>query len=120
MDGSNKLGLIASKMEYMIISHQRRLNITLNSETFKRIGLITDEALFLKEHHIKRKPEDCLSSLKKLIKILSQRKLGQVYIALFENNLYYGNVVLRNLSKTKTVQLQRLQCRAERLIEKYQ
>ena len=48
--------------------------------------------------------------------ILPQRKLDQVYKALFESHLSYGNIVWSALSNTKISQLQRLQTRAKKLI----
>ena len=56
------------------------------------------------------------SSLRKLKNILPQRKLDQVYKALFERHLRYGNIVWSALSNTKLSKLQRLQTRAKRLI----
>ena len=49
--------------------------------------------------------------------ILPQRKLEQVYKALFESHLRYGNIVWSALSSTKLSQLQRLQTRAKELIK---
>ena len=57
-----------------------------------------------------------LSSLRKLKNILPQRKLDQVYKALFESHLRCGNIVWSTLSNTKLSQLQRLQTRAKKLM----
>ena len=57
-----------------------------------------------------------MSSFRKLKNILPQRKLDQVYKALFESHLRYGNVVWSALSNTKLSQLQRRQTRAKKLI----
>ena len=65
---------------------------------------------------IKNKLKGGLSSLRKLKNILPQRKLDQVYKALFESHLRYGNIVWSTLSNTKLSQLQRLQTRAKKLI----
>ena len=55
--------------------------------------------------------------MRKLKEILPQRKLEQVYKALCESHLRFGNIVWSALSNTKLSQLQRLQIRARKLIE---
>ena len=128
----NKLSLNASKSEYMVIGHRRQLNkigndlpdLVLNSEVIKRVdktkhlGINIDESLNWKEQYkaIKNKLKGGLSSLRKLKNILPQRKLDQVYKALFESHLRYGNIFWSTLSNTKLSQLQRLQTRAKKLI----
>ena len=128
----NKLSLNASKSEYMVIGHWRQLNkigndlpdLVLNNEVIKRadktkyLGINIDESLNWKVQYkaIKNKLKGGLSSLRKLKNILPQRKLDQVYKALFESHLRYGNIVWSALSNTKLSQLQRLQTRAKKLI----
>ena len=82
------------------------------------LGINIDESLHWKEQYkaIKNKLKGGLSSLRKLKNILPQRKLDQVYKALFESHLRYGNIVWSTLSNTKLSQLQRLQTRAKKLI----
>ena len=58
-----------------------------------------------------------LSSIRKLKDILPQSKLEQVYRALVESHLRYGNELWGSLSDTKLNHLQRLQDRARTLIE---
>ena len=93
----------------MVIGHRRQLNqighdlpdLVLNHEIIKRVdkakylGINIDESLSWKEQYkaIKNKLKGGLSTLKKLKNILPQRKLDQVYKALFESHLRYGNVV---------------------------
>ena len=57
------------------------------------------------------------SSIRKLKDILPQSKLEQVYRALVESHLRYGNELWGSLSDTKLNHLQRLQDRARTLIE---
>ena len=66
---------------------------------------------------VKNKLKGGISSLRKLKDILPQRKLEQVYKALFESHLRYGDIVWSALSNTKLSKLQRLQIRARKLIE---
>ena len=54
--------------------------------------------------------------MKKAENILPQRKLDQIYKALFESHLRYGNIAKSALSNTKLSQLQRLQTRSKKLI----
>ena len=129
----NKLSLNAGKSEYMVIGHRRQLNkigndlpdLFLNNEVIKRVdktkylGInIDEESLHWKEQYkgIKNMLKWGLSSLRKLRNVLPQRKLDQVYKALFESHLRYGNIVWSTLSNTKLSQLQRLQTRAKKLI----
>ena len=58
-----------------------------------------------------------LSSIRKLATILPQTKLEQVYRALVESHLRYGNELWDSLSDTKQDHLQHLQGRARTLIE---
>ena len=129
---TNKLSLNASKSEYMVIGHRRLLNrvdddlpdLVLNNEVIKRVdktkylGINIDESLNWKEQYktIKNKLKGGLSSLRKLKNILPQKKLDQVYKALFESHLRYDDIVWSSLSNTNMSQLQRLQTRAKKLI----
>ena len=116
----------------MIIGHKRQLNrvdgdlpdIVLNNEVIKRVdktkylGININQSLNRKEQYktIKNKLKGGLSSLRKLKHILLQRKLDQVYKALFESHLRYSDIIWSNLSNTKLSQLQRLKTRAKKLI----
>ena len=122
----------ASKIEYIVLGHKRQLNrigniipdLTFNNEVIKRVnktnyqGIIIDDNLNWKGQYkiIKNKLKGGLSSLAKLKNILLQRKLDQVYRALFENHLRCSNIAWGNPSYTKQSQLQRLQTRANKLI----
>jgi len=116
---TNKLSLNASKSEYMVIGHRRQLNrvdddlpdLVLNNEIIKRVdkakylGINIDESLNWKEQYktIKNKLKGGLSSLRKLKTILPQKKLDQVYKALFESHLRYGDIVLEFSSQHQAV-----------------
>ena len=93
----------------MVIGHRRQLNkvgndlpdLVLDNEVIKRVdktkylGTDIDESLNWREQYktIKNKLKGGLSSRRKLNNILPQRKLDQVYKALFESHLRYGNIV---------------------------
>ena len=66
---------------------------------------------------VKNKLKGGISSLRKLKDILSQRKLEQVFKALFKSHLCYGDIVWYALSNIKLSKLQILQIRARKLIE---
>ena len=66
---------------------------------------------------MKNKLKGGISSLRKLKDILPQRKLEQVYKALFESHFRYGDIVWSALFNTRLSKLQRLQIRARKLIE---
>ena len=99
----NKLSLNASKTEFMVVGHRRGLNrvgnelsnLVLNSEVSKRVekikylGINIDESFNWEEQYktVKNKLKGGISSLRKLKDILPQRKLEQVYKALFETHL---------------------------------
>ena len=92
----------------MVLGHERQLNrigndipdLTLNNEVIKRvnktnyIGIIIDDDFDWKGQYkyIKDKLKGGLTSLAKLTNILPQRKLDQVYRALFESHLRYINI----------------------------
>ena len=132
LDEDQQLSLHTSKSEYVVIGHRRQLyrvgndlpDLVLNNEVIKRagktkyLGINIDESLSWKEQYktIKNKLKGDLSSLRKLKNILPQRKLYQVYKALFENHLRYGNIVWSALSNIKLSQLQQLQTKAKKLI----
>ena len=59
-----------------------------------------------------------LWSLEKLIKIVPQFQLVNIYHALLESHLRHANVVRWSLSNTKFEALQRLQNRAQSIIER--
>ena len=83
------------------------------------MGINIDEGLKWEEQYktVKNKLKGGISSLTKLKDILPQRKLEQVYKALFESHLRYDDIVWNSLSNTKLSKLQRLQIRARKLIE---
>ena len=120
----NKLNLNASKREFMVVGYRRKLNrvgnelsnLALNNAVIKRVEKIQclwiniNESLHWEEQYktVKNKLKGGISSLRKLKDILPQRKLEQVYKALFESHLRYGDIASK---------LQRLQIRARKLIE---
>ena len=129
---SNKLSLNASKSEFLIIGHKRQLNgiekpvqLMIDEDSVRRVhkvkylGLEVDENLTWNEQYkcLKNKIKGGLSSIRKLATILPQTKLEQVYRALVESHLRYGNELWGSLSDTKLDHLQYLQDRARTLIE---
>ena len=118
------------KTEFMVIGHQRRIDefddfppLKLNDseikllEKTKSLGVIIDEGLKWKDQYksLAGKLAGGLSFLKKLKDVLPQSKLCDVYHALFESHIRYGNVVWVaslhlnykhfNVSKTEPYQL---------------
>ena len=85
----------------------------------KSLGVIVDEGLKWKDQlkSLTGKVAGGLSSLRKLKDVLPQSKLCDVYRALFESHLRYGNVVWGSLSPAELQALQRLQNRALSIIE---
>ena len=85
----------------------------------KYLGVTIDENLFWNELYksLKCKLKSGLSLLRKLKNVLQQSKLDQVYRALFESHLRYGDELWGSLSATKLENLQRLQNRVQTLIE---
>ena len=129
----NKLSINPQKTEYMIIGHPRRTNkisshepLMLNGAEIKRVketkslGILVDEGLNWKEQYskVKGKVSGELWSLKKLMKIVPQSQLVNIYHALVESHLRYANVAWGSLSNTKLEGLQRLQNRAQSIIER--
>ena len=83
-----------------------------------RIGL--KEGLNWKEQYskVKGKVSGGLWSLKKLMKIAPQSQLVNIYHTLVESHVRYANVVWGSLSNTKLEGPQRLQNRAQSIIER--
>ena len=113
------------KTEFMVIGHQRRIKeiripLELNDCEIKRVektkslGVIIDEGLKWKDQYISLigKLAGGLSSLKKLRDILPQSRLCDVYHALFESHIRYGNVVWGTISSSELQALQSLQNRS--------
>ena len=120
---SNKLSLKASKSEFLIVGHKSRLNgiekpvqLMTDEDSVRRVqkvkylGLAVDENLTWNEQckSLKDKIKYGLPSIRKIANILPQTKLEQVYRALVESHLRYGNELL-GLSDTKLGHLQHLQ-----------
>ena len=117
----------------MVIGHKRRINhnqgeinVEINGEKIQRahevkyLGVTIDENLSLNKQYkrLKCKLKSSLSSLRKLKNILKKLKLDQVYRALFESHLRYGDELWGSLSDTKLEHLQRLQDRPQTLIKR--
>ena len=83
------------------------------------MGISIDESLTWKELYktIRNKFKRGISSLRKLKDILPQRKIEQVYKALFKSHLRYVDIIWNALSSTKLIQLQRLQTMGWKLLE---
>ena len=123
----NKLSPNPKKTEFMVIGHPLKTKnldlpevLKLNASDIKRVdktkslGLIIDEKLNWDEQfkRTKGKMSGGLVALKKLKNIVPQSQLCNVYHALIESHLRYGDVIWGGLSKTKLAALQRLQDRA--------
>ena len=117
----------------MVIGHPRRTNKILSHEPLmlngaeikhvketKSLGIIVDGGLNWNEQwrKVKGKVSGGLRSLKKLMKIVPQSQLVNIYHALVESHLRHANVVWGSLSNTKLEALQRLQNRAHSIIER--
>ena len=113
---SNKLSLIARKSEFLIVGHKRQLNgieksvqVMIDEDSVRRVqkvkylGQEVDENLTWNEQYkcLKNKIQCGLSSIRKPATILPQTKLEQVYRALVESHLRYGNELWGSLSDTK-------------------
>ena len=113
---SNKLSLNASKSEFVIVGHKRQLNGTeksvqlmIDENSVRRVheviylGLEVDENLTwnAQDKCIKNKIKCGLSSIRKQATILPQTKLEEVFRALLESHLRYGNELWGSLSDTK-------------------
>ena len=101
----------------MVVGYRRKLNrvgdeltnLVLNNEVIKRLEqiqylLITiNERLNCGEQYktVKSKLKGGISSLRKLHDILPLRKPEQVYKALFESHVRYGDIVWHALTETK-------------------
>ena len=128
----NKLSPNPSKTEYMIIGHPMKAKDTnaptgleLGSKEIKRVsntkslGVMVDAYLNWEEQFksVKSKIRGGLASLKKLKNILPHSKLCSVYYAIVENHLRYSDVIWGSLPARKIETLQRLQNRAQLIIE---
>ena len=83
------------------------------------IYIVVDENLSWDEQYntLKGKIYGGLSSLKKLKNIIPQTKLCSVYYAIVESHLRYANEIWGSFPKTKLDALQRLQDRAQTVID---
>ena len=130
----NKLSPNLSKTEYLIIGQPlewkaKDVNILcglkLNGSEIKRasktnsLGVMVDENLKCDKQFKTVKNKICggLTSLKKLKKILPQSKLCSVYYAIVESHLRYADVIWGSIPARKLETLQRLQNRAQSIIE---
>ena len=117
----------------MVVARQPRINeidnippLELNDSEIKRVektkslGVIIDEGLKWKDQCklLTRKLAGGLSSLKKLEDVLPQSKLCDVYHALLEIHLRYGNVVWGSIISSELHELQRFQNRALSIIDR--
>ena len=117
----------------MVIGHQRRITesgdlplLELNDSEIKRVrkskslGIIINEGLKWKDQYRSLTGElvGGLSSLKKLKDVLPQSKLCDVYHALFESHLRYGNVLWGSILSSELQALQRFQNRTLPIIKR--
>ena len=128
----NKFSPNPSKTEYMNIGHPMKAKGTkaptgleLGNKEIKRVsntkslGVMLDKYLNWDEQFKSVKSTICkgLASVKKLKNILPQSKLSIVYYAIVESHLRYANVIWGSLLARKIETLQRLQNRAQLIIE---
>ena len=128
----NRLSPNPSNTEYMIIDRPMKAKGTnaptgleLGSKEIKRVyntkslGVMFDEYLNRDEQFKSVKSKICggLVSLKKLKDILPQSKLCSVYNAIVESYLRYADVIWGSLPAGKIETRQRLQNRAQLIIE---
>ena len=122
----NKLSPNPSKTEYMKAKGTNfPTGLELGSREIKRVSntksprVMVDEYLNWDEQFKSVKSKICggLALLKKLKNILSQSKLSSVYYAIVESHLRYADVIWRSLPARKIETLQRLQNRAQLIIE---
>ena len=124
---------LCRKDEYIIIGHPQRTNKILSLEPLmlngaeikhvketKSLGIVVDERLNWNEQYrkVKGKVSGGLWALKKLMKIVPQSQLVNIYHALVESHLRYANVAWGSLSNTKLEALQRLQNRAHSIMQR--
>ena len=129
---SNKLSLSARKSEFLIVGHKRQLNgieksvqVMIDDDSVRMIqkvkylGLEVDENLTWNEQYkcLKNKTQCGPSSIRNLATILPQTKLEQVYRALVESHLIFGNELWGSIFDIKLNNLQYLRDRARTLIE---
>ena len=128
----NNISLIVTKCEFVFLGNSTQLgkisevgDLKVGEDEIKRVrktkylGLTIDETLSWNEQYkiVKGKLKRGLDSIKKLRELLPQSPLFQVYQALVESHLRYGNLLWGHLSATKLDNLQKLQDRAMTLIQ---
>ena len=129
---ANKLSANLVKTEYMILGTAPKLKaldyspmIKLNGKSIKRViksdylGLIIDESLSWKQYisSLKLKISSALMAIKQ-VDFLPQESLITLYHSLVESRLRYCNTVWGNCGISLKNQLQRLQDRAARIVDK--
>ena len=127
----NKLSLSVAKCEFMFSGNSKQLgkiseigDLKVGEDEIKRVrktnyfGTTIDETLSWNQHYKigKGKLKGGLDSIRKLRQLLPKSQLFQVYRALVESHLRYGNLLWGHLSATKLSNLQKLQERAITLI----
>ena len=131
---ANKLSLNVAKTEFMVISSRQKLQ-SLNDKTIninvegvkinqtghsKALGLNIDENLSWKEHihAISKKVASSIGALKRVRPFISMHTAIRIYKGLIEPHFDYCSVVWDGLSQQLSVNLQKLQNRAARVITK--
>ena len=129
---ANKLSANLVKTEYMILGTAPKLKaldyspmIKLSGKSIKRViksdyqGLIIDESLSWKQYisSLKLKISSALMAIKQ-VDFLPQESLITLYHSLVESRLRYCNTVWGNCGISLKNQLQRLQDRAARIVDK--
>ena len=112
----NKLSLNVTKCEYMLLGSNKQLgkiseigDLKVGEEEIKRVrktkylGLTIDETMSWNQQYkiVKGKVKGGLDSIRTLRQMLPQPKLFQVFQALVESHLRYGNIIWSHLSATK-------------------
>ena len=115
---STKRTVLTQEILRVLLNCSKRL--PWDVPTTKSLGVIIDEGLKWKDQYksLIGKLAGGLSSLKKLKDVLPQSKLCDVYHALFESHIRYGNVVWGTISSSELQALQSLQKRAISIIDR--
>ena len=127
----NKLSLDVSKTEFMLVTTRQKrafineaLSININGKpirqvkTAKTLGLHIEETLFWSKQveFIYKKVSPLLSLLKRVRNYVDLYTLVNIYKGLIQPHLDYGCIVWDGLDKGCAIKLQRLHCRAARII----
>ena len=115
----NEYGIVQITEEIVSLSIRYEIISDLDPTSCKRVSMYAIRYLLWDEQYItvRGKIYGGLASLKKLKDIYRQKKLCSVYYAIVESHLCYANEICGSHPKTKLNTLQRLQDRAQSIVE---